>query len=974
MAVSGVSRSTSIYGNRNVITGLASGMDTESMIENAISAYKNKITALQQKRTKTEWKQESYRSIIEKMSSFTEKYTSYRSANNLMSTSFFNQAVKTVAKGKYADKVSATGRASSDVQIDRVQQLARAATYTLSGSVLDGTTSLFGDGSSVTASASGLLDLDKEMEVGVLNGNLTLSYGGKNDTTYLTVSFDETKSFKNTQELVDEINKQLGEQSVSIGTSTYTGKELLDRVVKAEVGSDGKITFTDPKKNNVYVSGATGNLKANLLGGKDTSTESGSQIKSLTVSDSALNSRKLSGYQYLMEFGGSMEITLDGKSKSVKLPGAADIISQVSSSFPNADALKTKLKSGEALTDEAEQKERDRAFLAAFQDKIDEAFGEGKLTVSSGEKKADEKGIRFQFETTQTGSTFSIESSKGEVLGLGESKKITSYLNTGKTLGDLLKGEDFDQFEQAFVEKKDAAGNTIKEAAKDANGKYLYSFKVNGKEIGQFNEDSTLNDVINAMNSNTDSGVKVGFSKLTNNLTFTAKDTGANSEITFDGPSAKLFKTKDASEADQGKFAAGQDAIFEATVNGTTLKMTRSSNSIDLDGMTVTLKGTFGYETDEAGDVKYNYSQKEENGRLLFEEMNGVSVYGKKDTAGRIQLENAKGGALRYTSPSNKDLDGANIYAEVADDGSVKFFAQKEGGEKTPVYAQKGETGKGVWFSVNEKYNGQDALTGRAQMNAEPTPVKGTEAVTFETSSDADKIVDVVKQMVEDYNAMAREIKSAYSTLPAYRNQSKNQLYEPLTEEDEEGMSETAIKNWTEKAKQGILFGDRDLANLYQRMTSAISLTGENGAALRSAGITVNYANGLSTLEFNETQFRAALDKDPDAVRNAFTASTEAGAKSDGLMQALKQPLDAYGKTSGGKGALVEKAGSPLAPSTMYSNTIQKELTRIDTQIEKWQDKMSSQVDRYTQQFSRLEQLIQQMNSQSSYFSQLMGG
>ena len=103
MAVSGVGRSTSIYGNRNVITGLVSGMDTEGMIENAISAYKNKITALQQNRTKTEWKQEAYRSIINKMSLFSEKYTSYRSANNLMSTSFFDQAVKTVTKGKYAD-------------------------------------------------------------------------------------------------------------------------------------------------------------------------------------------------------------------------------------------------------------------------------------------------------------------------------------------------------------------------------------------------------------------------------------------------------------------------------------------------------------------------------------------------------------------------------------------------------------------------------------------------------------------------------------------------------------------------------------------------------------------------------------------------------------------------------------------------------------------------------------------------------
>ena len=189
-----------------------------------------------------------------------------------------------------------------------------------------------------------------------------------------------------------------------------------------------------------------------------------------------------------------------------------------------------------------------------------------------------------------------------------------------------------------------------------------------------------------------------------------------------------------------------------------------------------------------------------------------------------------------------------------------------------------------------------------------------------------------------------------------------------------EGLSESTINSLTEKAKQGILFGDSTLSTLYQKMTSAISMTGEYGATLRAAGITVNYSNGLSTLDFDEDKFRQALNDDPDAVRDAFTASVENGSKSNGLMQAMKVPLENYGKTSGGKGILVEYAGSPLAPSTMYSNMIQTQLNQIDEQITKWQDKMSAQVDSYTSQFTRLEQLIQQMNSQSSYFSQLMGG
>lgn len=918
MAVSGVSSSRSIYGNRNVITGLASGMDTESMIENAISAYKNKISALSQKRTKTEWKQDAYRSMISKMSSFLSKYTSYRSANNLMSTSFFDQAVKTVSKGANKDLVSAVGRASSDIRIDRVRQLATAATYKLSGTALDGTTAAFGQ-DKVSASASGTLDLDKEIDISKLNGSLTLAYGGANAQSYLTVNFDETKTYANADELVAEINKQLEGQSVSIGTKTYTGKELLDNVVKAEVGADGKITFADPKKNGVYVSGATGSVQEQLLGGSEPSTEAGKQIKSLTLADGALDTEKMSTLEYLSTRGASMEITLDGKTKTVKLPGE--------------DAVK-------GLTGA----DRDAAYVKAFQKSIDDAFGKGKLTVSDAN--GDGNGIQFQFDAPK-GSTFAIGSTKGEILGFGESDRVTSYLNTGKTLGELMKGKDFSTFEKAYV--LDSKGNKTNKLATDANGKQLYSFKVNGKEVGQFNEDTALSTVFNAMNSNSDSEVKVGYSKLTNELTFTAKDTGAASKIDFGDDksmAAALFGKVDTSAAG---YSAGQDAIFEASINGTSLgEITRSSNDVEMDGMTISLKGTFGYQTDEDGNIQYESEQaKDKDGRLLF------SFQGVEKAASE------NGGKLEFTD----EKSGKTVYGAIGADGKLTFT--NLAGDQ--VYARVDAQNR-LRFDADAS----QAVEGSAVMNK--TAIKDTKAegVTFETSSDADKIVDVVKQMVEDYNAMAKEIKDAYSTLPAQR--SNGAYYEPLTSEDEEDMSESAVKNWTEKAKQGILFGDRDLASLYQRLTSAVSMTGEHGAALREAGITVNYSNGLTTLEFNEDKFRAALNNDPDKVRDAFTSSVESGAKSNGLMQALKQPLDIYGKTEGGKGVLVEKAGSPLAPSTMYNNTIQKELNNIDSQIERWQDKMEDQIDHYTSQFSRLEQLIQQMNSQSSYFSQLMAG
>lgn len=995
MAVSGVSRSTSIYGNRNVITGLASGMDTESMIENAISAYKNKISALTQKRTKTEWKQEAYRSMVDKMSSFLSKYTSYRSENNLMSASFFNQAVKTVSKGANKDLVSAVGRASSDIQINRVQQLATAAGYTISGFALDGTTSPF-DSDTVKANASGELDLDAKKTISTFSGNMTLAYGGSNALSYLTINFDEDKTYNSAQELADEINAQLRTQSVSIGSNSYTGEDLLKNVLRAEAGEDGSITFVDPKKNNVYISRVSDSVKSNLLGGKTPSSNADEQIKSLNAKFVGSMQKTMPTQKYL-EDRGSISITLDGVTKTIQMPSMKEMLKEIDS-----DTLRTKIEEDKVALSDSEAKERDAAYVKALQAKVDAAFGKDKMTISDLNAGKEGKGIQFGFSVPQNGSTFSVNSSVGKTLGFGESEQVTSYLNTSKTLGELLGDEAFAKMEKVykkdgdgnFIYKKDVNGdivkdiygNPLREEEKDADGNSLYSFVVNGKEIGQFSQNTTLGEVMNVMNNNKDCGVKVAYSRLTNNLTFTAKDTGAGSRIDFsplDGAegnslSAALFG--DTSKAGSS-YKPGQDAIFEVSVNGTTMNMTRSTNSVDLDGMTVTLKGTFGYQTKENGEIEmepsgkktYSYDRNEA-GQIVFKTADGSrEIYGKERSDGTVELS-GKGIDLKY-----KPADTSSPYADSAvygkfdeKTGKLNFYmTDKDGGNEKQVYLQQGN-----WFSTTKNFNGNPSVDFKTEVTEsdvmQPVVDKSAEPVTFETSSDADKIVDVVKQMVEDYNTMAKEIKDAYSTLPAQR--SNGAYYEPLTAEDEEDMSESAVKNWEEKARQGILFGDRDLASLYQRMTSAISMTGEYGAALREAGITVSYSNGLSTLEFNETKFRTALNNDPDKVRDAFTASVDSGAKSNGLMQALKQPLDIYGKTEGGKGVLVEKAGSPLAPSTMYNNTIQKELNNIDSEIERWQDRMEDQIDHYTSQFSRLEQLIQQMNSQSSYFSQLMGG
>ena len=150
---------------------------------------------------------------------------------------------------------------------------------------------------------------------------------------------------------------------------------------------------------------------------------------------------------------------------------------------------------------------------------------------------------------------------------------------------------------------------------------------------------------------------------------------------------------------------------------------------------------------------------------------------------------------------------------------------------------------------------------------------------------------------------------------------------------------------------------------------------GSDGSYLRSIGIQTSYEDGLTTISLDESALREALENDLDGVRDAFTKSKENGAATDGLMTSIQKVTDKYAATTGAvKGNLIEKAGSQYAPTAALDNTMLNKMEEIDVEIEKWQDKMSDKVDYYTNKFTQLELLINQMNSQSSTLSGLTSG
>ena len=127
----------------------------------------------------------------------------------------------------------------------------------------------------------------------------------------------------------------------------------------------------------------------------------------------------------------------------------------------------------------------------------------------------------------------------------------------------------------------------------------------------------------------------------------------------------------------------------------------------------------------------------------------------------------------------------------------------------------------------------------------------------------------------------------------------------------------------------------------------------------------------------DESKLRAALENDPESVEKLFTNSdsSEHGA-SNGLATNLKNVMDKYVNTLGAwesKGILIRKAGSESSPTSITENYIYKEIAEINKQISKLQTKLETERDRYIKQFTSLETLISQMNSQSSWLAQIGG-
>ena len=106
------------------LSGLMSGMDTESIVQQLVQARSSKVDTAKKEQTKLQWKQDAWKELNNKLKNLQSKYISsmrFSDAYSKRTTSVSNSSVVSVITGE---------NAVDGVQELRVKQLAKTAYLT----------------------------------------------------------------------------------------------------------------------------------------------------------------------------------------------------------------------------------------------------------------------------------------------------------------------------------------------------------------------------------------------------------------------------------------------------------------------------------------------------------------------------------------------------------------------------------------------------------------------------------------------------------------------------------------------------------------------------------------------------------------------------------------------------------------------------------------------------------------------------
>lgn len=237
------------------LTGIASGLDTQSIIESLMQGHKLKVDTAKGDQKKAQWKKEAWSSLNTKLYSF---YTGALSKFKSVGT---YKAKKVVATNDKAVTVNASNSAVAGTHTLSIHQVASSAYMT--GKSLKGnayqTTSYIADADAVGKKLSDIVD-SKGNPIDILGKSFDITYtdaDGNEQTKTITARSDNGTD-ATLQSVIDNMNADLGDLGLSVSYNSSMGGFEFTNTTASAVHGDAE----DPSKITGYEGGTDFKIKA----------------------------------------------------------------------------------------------------------------------------------------------------------------------------------------------------------------------------------------------------------------------------------------------------------------------------------------------------------------------------------------------------------------------------------------------------------------------------------------------------------------------------------------------------------------------------------------------------------------------------------------------------------------------------------------------------------------------------------------
>lgn len=496
------------------LPGLATGMDTETMVKEMLTGEQNKVDKAKQKEQIINWQQETYREIISDIKGFNDKYFSLTSKDSIITSSAWNTL--TVASSN-SSVITATGNAGAN-KVDykfEVKKLAEPA--------------------KAESSLPNLKKDSKLVDLGATDGEtFKIELGKDKDgksiySKSITIEADDT-----IESLVNKINNS-NDSKVKASYSEMTGKFSIEtsstgsssefKIVKEDGSTSNSLDFLNIKTKKVDSNGkeTIEAFNGSAVGSNSTievSSKDGSFSKTLNEES---NSFTIDGIKYNVHSTGSSEITskqdtkpaLDKMKAFVEdynkmMDKMYDILTQKENIDypPLTEAQKKEMEKDEIETWEKKAKQgilRNDSEMRKFMDDMQKAIFGDKMSILSemGLTTHEDYNKKGQIALDEAKFTKALETNSEKVYEVLAKDKSSVMEGLKSTINKYVGGSSSVFAKKAGLEKTASAVNNFYSEQLKRQAEIIKSLqkKMSDKENSLYKKFGALESSMNKLNS-----------------------------------------------------------------------------------------------------------------------------------------------------------------------------------------------------------------------------------------------------------------------------------------------------------------------------------------------------------------------------------------------------------------------------------------------------------------------------------------